>query len=234
MKKFIILIFSLGVCIMLSFYLRGKVDSLSFDKVLNTTINIDLSYTFDGFSEIHPRSLYVDDFENINTYKELCSKADVIAKIRVVKRQQKFNIVETTLEVINLYKGSCNREIILYEPICFDGKGKSVAYSSIPLLHNNQDYIVFLNESLPKGKNYYNYVNTCLGAYPVKKNLDILTVEIIDSENLEFEKVLNCDVIKLDYSNYLVEPQNKDSINTYYKHINKYSEFHLHVIKDYK
>lgn len=234
MRKFILLILSLSVCILLSFYMRGKVNSLSFDKILNTTINIDLSHTFDAFSETHPRSLYVDDYENINNYEELFNKTDVIAKIKVLKRRQRFNIVETIVEVIDLYKGDCHQKITLYEPICFDGDGDCFAYSSIPLLHNNEEYIVFLKESLPKDKNYYNYVNTCLGAYPIKDNLNITTFKVIEGNYFKFEKTLDCDIIKLDYSSYPKELQNKDFVDTYYKHINMYSEFHSFIIKKFK
>lgn len=234
MKKIILFFLSFMICIGLCFYLRQNVRYTSFQEVLSTTHNIDLSSSFEGFSNTHPRSTYVDDYVNVYHFNELCKQADIIANISVKERKQQFNIVETTVNINKIYQGFSNKEMIIYEPICFNGKGDCIAYSSIPLLHKNQDYIVFLKKALPNDGTHYNYVNSCLGVFPVTNNLKIETVTLKDGENINFKKSMNYDVIKLDYSKIPEEILDKEALDNYYKHIHNYERFHNQVMKQFK
>ncbi len=109
-----------------------------------------------------------------------------------------------------------------------------MSYSSIPLLHKNQEYIVFLKKSLSEDNMHYNYMNTCLGAYHIKDNLDIQTFILKGGEDIKFKKILNFDVIKLEYSELPEEILDKEPIDSYYSHINKYEEFHSKVMNQFK
>lgn len=234
MKKGISFFCALAICIGICIFLRQKVTWLSFEEVLNLTDTINLLGTSDGFSNEHPRSIYVDDYINIDNFDQLKSESNCIANISVIERKQKFNIVETTVRVNHVYKGKVEDKIIIYEPICFDGKGNSIAYSSIPLLHKNQKYIVFVKKSLPNDNKHYNYVNSCLGIYPVKDKLKIETFILKDGEDIEFKKIQAFDVIKLDYGELPNEILDNKAIELYYNHINKYEEFHSKVVTQFK
>lgn len=234
MKKGLLFLISLVVCLGISFYLRQKVSFHSFDDVLELTNSIGLIGIPEGFTDEHPRNIYVDDYQNVSSFDDLHKKADIIAKVSVKSREQKYNVVETTVNVQEVYQGSCDSEIVIYEPTRFDGMGRIMTYASIPLLHEKQDYIVFLQYALPDDNKHFNYVNTCLATYPIKGDLKIKTIVLEETDSTDFKEAYASDIIKLDFSNIPEEIRNVKTVNNYYEHINQYEGFHHKVMEKYK
>ena len=138
-------------------------------------------------------------------------------------RQQKYNIIETDVTVLKCYKGKNMKEMTIYEPAYTGPMYDSINISgSMPLMKESQRYLVFLIEAMPKD-NYFNFINTCLGCYPIKDVSGDDSLVSLSKEEVEQIDFLDLDYT-FDYENFADETL-KQAILNYNKQKAQYNSF---------
>lgn len=234
-KKIILFITVLSLAIMMCFYLRSKVIFITFDEQLKQYQNIQFDELYYGFDEKQTLNEYKQDYTATHSLKQLIEKSDFIAKVHYQSRQQKINIIETTVNVKEIYKGNKSETVTIYEPGYAFLDGFLISYSSTHFIKDDYDYIVFLQKALPYNHNYYNYVNTLYSLYPIKDK--ILTKQL---EYTEGEEDIQITMSEYDqYDQFFVkykgveDEEAKKAIKQYYKQYEEYPEITKKIYKKY-
>jgi hypothetical protein len=137
MKKLIILIVTIAVCIGICINLRGNRRETTFKKVYDSFDQIDYSFAISAFGKT--RDSRVMDYIDISTYDELKNKSKIIADVEFISRKQLYGVIETKVKVKKLYKGRCDKIITIYEA-GFVGENYNavVIIQSKPLMNKNR------------------------------------------------------------------------------------------------
>lgn len=208
--------------------MRSQISFTSFDERMKQINHIQVCDVYYAFSHEHPRMVYVDDYENIDSINSLTEKSDVIARVRYKSRRQENNIMITEVEVLDLYKGNTHKSIFIYE-LGYISSDKEIMTLMSPtfFIQENQDYFVFLKQALPENQDYYNIVNTCLGLYPIKDELVIKRIVLKDERDimLSLSDVKKYSLLDISYSLNQEEKDEKKSEFIYHEHIEKYKKY---------
>ena len=158
-KKCIIFMLSLVLTCAFCFYKRDSTQWKSFDEsyknknhYYNMAVEI-LSNKYEGVYTVY------HDIQNLNALEE---KSDVIAIVQLKNRKQIYNNIESTVEIVKLFKGDVNESLVIIEAgKLFDNRVFNDGF--LPLLKEDELYIVFLQET--NGINKYNYVDESFSMY---------------------------------------------------------------------
>lgn len=235
-KKILLLVTIFSLTIMMCFYFRSKVEFTTFDERLSQTPYVQIEDLYYGFSEEKTMTEYQADYTATHSLKELIDNSDLIAKVHFKSRQQKISVIETTVEIKEVYKGNKNQTITIYEPgYTSHYYDFLTTYSSTHFIKDDYDYIVFLQNALPDNHNYYNYVNTLYSLYPVKDK--ILTKQLEYTEGDEDIHITMSDYDQYDqfFVKYkgVEDEETKKAIKQYYKQYEEYPKIAEKVYKKY-
>lgn len=235
MKKLIILIVTIAVCIGICINLRGNRRETTFKKVYDSYNQIDYSFAISAFGKT--RDSRVMDYIDISTYDELKNKSKIIADVEFISRKQLYGVIETKVKVKKLYKGHCDKIITIYEA-GFVGENYNavVIIQSKPLMNNKNRYLVFLQESIPENGRYYTFVNTILGSYPRSNDMKKIVVNEKDGEAIVKKKDLDdVELVQVHYSKETIEGEEKqDSEGIYNKTLSLYETFKKKALSEYQ
>lgn len=235
-KKIIILGLTIVLGLTMSLYLKSHTKETTFQEQYDQKDMFHFSDVYYAFSDVHPRSTYHDDYTNIYSVEDLFAKSDFIGEVQMNSRQQKYNIIETDVTVLKCYKGKKIKEMTIYEPAYTGPMYDSINISgSMPLMKESQRYLVFLIEAMPKD-HYFNFINTCLGCYPIKEN--IISKKYVSGDDslvsLSKEEVEQIDFLDIDYTfdyeNFADETL-KQAILNYNKQKDQYKSFKETIFK---
>ena len=233
-KKILLLLTVFSLAIAFSFYLRTKTLTTTFDESYKKCQTVDLYNSFEAFYPLHPRPLYLDDYENIDSIDDLFEKSDVIVTVKYHSRAQKHNVIETDVTVLDCYKGNVKKNISVYEPAFIRGDLKEMfLYQSTPLMKENEMYLLFLKEAI--SNNYYNLTNNCLAMYSLKKELTYKQFKVDDRQalSLPLSQIVQLDYMVIDYSKCmdLLSEEERKAVTDYQNHIRQYEQYHMAIFE---
>lgn len=233
MKKKILLLFITLTLMIVSCFILNKNSKVSrFEEAFSNLNQLTLNNVYSAFSTDHPRMLYLDDYENMNSVNDLINKSDVIAKVQFHSRKQIHNVIETTVTVKECFKGDTSNQITIYEPAFISNNYNSIQImGSNKLLEQDIDYLVCLIDALPDNKNYYNFINTILGYYPIKEQINIKEISYKDNITLTLDEIKNIDLLKIRFDEY--NEVDKQMIKEYQNTCNKYKLYRNALFKMY-
>lgn len=235
-KKILLLITVFSLTIIMCFYFRSKVVFVTFDERLSQTPYVQIEDLYYGFSKEKELVEYQADYTATHSLEQLIKKSDLIAKIHFKSRQQKISVIETIVDVKEVYKGNKSQTITIYEPgyTAYFYSFLST-HSSTHFIKDDYDYIVFLQNALPENNNYYNYVNTLYSLYPVKDK--ILTKQLEYTEGDEDLQITMSQYNQYDqfFVKYkgVEDEETKKAIEQYYKQYEEYPTIAKQVYKQY-
>lgn len=199
MKKKVILVLTVfSLAVITCFYIRSHVVFSTFDERLSLTSYVQFDDLCLGFDENESdKGRYHAGYSATHSLEELIDKSDFIARVHYKSREQNISVIETTVDVIEVYKGNEIDKAVIYEPGYISSFYEFLtSYSSTHFIEDNYDYIVFLQNALPEDKNYYNYVNTVCSLCPIKD--EILIKELKYKEGDESVQITMEDYNKYD------------------------------------
>lgn len=235
-KKILLLLLVFSFTIIMSFYLRSKVVFTTFDERISQTSYVKLDDMCLGFSKEKQKLEYQSEYTSVSSLNELIEKSDFIAKVHYKSRKQNISIVETCVDVKEVYKGNIISSAIIYEPIyAVDYYDFLETYSSTHMLSDDYDYIVFLQNALPDNQNYFNYINTLCSLYPIKDEISIKQINYIeddDTPTITMNEYNNYDNFYINYIN-IEEMYTQENLNDYDNQWNVYKNIVKDVYKKY-
>ena len=235
-KKLLLLITVFSLTIIMCFFLRSKVIFTTFDSRLEQTQYVQFDELYYGFSEEKTMAQYQSDYIATHSLDQLIKKSDLIAKVHFKSRQQKISVIETIVDVKEVYKGDKSQTITIYEPgYVVHFYDFLATYSSTHFIKTDCDYIVFLQNALPEHENYYNYVNTLYSLFPIKDEILIKQLEYHegdDSPRIGMTEYNKYDQFIIKYQG-IEDEEIKNSINQYYIQCKEYPNIAKQVYKKY-
>lgn len=214
--SFLILL-NLGI----SFKINHQLTSISFqDKKNNLLQNNELGY----YNQQFDPSLYLIEQNNNNlkqSFKQLYANSDLIIKGNLQSQKQQTDLILSTIQIKQIYKGTTNNEnIIINEYYCLDDYAVE-GMNSIAIMdphygpiQNNKEYIFFLKELYP---NHYTYVDLLYTKFPIDE-IQIGNYQMInDMHTFDAKTFFNSDILRpLDYERlFSKQPITNDYIQNY-------------------
>lgn len=228
-KKIVILLLSITVPAIYFYYSGKQKEIMPFNDIFDKQPLVGFQEPYE-LSYTHFDRAYDCD-ETISSYNQLIKNTDYIVLVEVLSRKQLSNTFETTVKIHQTIKGNLKDSIVVYEPIAYQRDTNIISIDGyLPWMKNNQIYLVFLNESMVEG--YYHFTSSLFGCFPIKNQLSCQTYDYCTKEGeltfLDYQSVLNNDVIEFDFKNYLSLTSNDqeliDKINNYQNQIYKYKQ----------
>ncbi|WP_028044221.1 hypothetical protein [Candidatus Stoquefichus massiliensis] len=187
-KKIIVFVLTIVLTVAGSFYLKSRTVSTTFEEQYQNIKKVSFTMTFFNFGPF--RANEFDIYQDIENIEELEQKSQVIARVHLVKRQQKYGTFYSTVKVLESFKGDLkSKEIVIYEPIEIQMEDLMISGAQKPM-DDKQDYIVFLQTAIPEDNQHFNLINSCLGVIPAKSELHVKKVE-------DYKDYQDLDMIKL-------------------------------------
>ena len=210
-------------------YKRNTMHWKSFDEAFD---NKDHHYSMAIEILINNYEGVYTSYHDIDNLSELEEKSDVIAIVQLKNRKQIYNNIESHMEVVKLFKGNCDKDIIVVE--AGEVFNNRVYNDGIyPLMKEDELYIVFLQET--NGVDTYNYVDESFSMYLLKDDYDIKELKYQSNQIISYDIIKNYDYYIIDYSNAVYEGiYDQEQVDTYNLTINKYFEFSEIVKSKYK
>lgn len=214
--SFLILL-NLGI----SFKINHQLTSISFqDKKNNLLQNNELGY----YNQQFDPSLYLIEQNNNNlkqSFEQLYANSDLIIKGNLQSQKQQTDLILSTIQIKQIYKGTTNNEnIIINEYYCLDDYAVE-GMNSIAIMdphygpiQNNKEYIFFLKELYP---NHYTYVDLLYTKFPIDE-IQIGNYQMInDMHTFDAKTFFNSDILRpLDYERlFSKQPITNDYIQNY-------------------
>ena len=191
--------------------MKSRTVSTTFEQQYQNIKKVSFYTSFFNFGPF--RANEFDIYQDIENIDELEQKSQIIARVHLVKRQQKYGTFYSTVKVLESFKGNIeSKEIVVYEPIEIQMEDLIISGAQNPM-DDKQDYIVFLQTAIPEDNQHFNLINSCLGVIPAKSELRVKKVEDYkDYPDLDIIKLSDLDKydffdITFDLSNYLDEEQ---------------------------
>lgn len=235
MKKALILLLTIAVCIGICINLRGNRKETTFQKIYDTRKSVSFTELYYAFTK--NRSAYHKDYKDIENFKQLENDSQLIADVEYVSRRQMHNIIETEVAVKKIYKGQCDKRIMIYEPAyVLDEYEEVQLMQPKPFMEKNETYLVFLRKSFPKNGQYYIMTNTILGNYP--RNQEFKIIERNDKDGkviIKKEALHNVELVRVHYNKKFAENEGvTNNIKVYEKTLSLYPSFKQKALQKYQ
>lgn len=224
-QKFLIIIISILILLAGSFVFKGKMHYTTYSQAYEQFKNINMQNYTEAFASKHPRSIYVNTYEQIDSLASLKKKSEAIALVKCLKQAQYDNVISSQLQVEKVFQGHLPRLIDMYESCQINAMQKNMTmYGPHTPMKKGDSYLVCLKKS-QYHHGFYHMVNTVLAVYPIKK-LKKKTFpggeEVVTKrENLEY------DMLDVKY----VDPHVNN--RKYRKAMNDYPKFRRALFKQY-
>ena len=219
--KLISLVLLIIINLSISFKINHQLTGISFQEKKNNLIqNNELGYYRHQFDP----SLYLIEQNNNNleqSFEQLYANSDLIIKGNLQSQKQETDLVLSTIQANQIYKGTLsNEKIIIDEFYCLDDYAVE-GMNSIAIMdphygpiQNNKEYIFFLKELYP---NHYTYVDLLYTKFPIDE-IQIGNYQILNEmHTFDAKTFFNSDILRpLDYERlFSKQPITNDYIQSY-------------------